>query len=567
MTETPTPSSAQAATSRWFFGPVPDLLWGCGVAYALVFALLSIDGPSMRSLLPVGLLPLAILFTGIPHYGATLLRVYARREDRRAYVVFAVFTTIAVWVGFAVGVHNDLAGSLILTLYLTWSPWHYTGQNYGIAMMFLRRRVPNLSKSTQRLVYSSFTLSFILTLLSIHALESNVDYAPIAYENTVYRFIAIPFPPLVSATLLWITGVAYAGCLVGAAIQLLRVASPRDLVPVATITLTQALWFSIPVTARYAGFFSDLEPFSLEHAAYAFLWVGIGHSVQYLWITSYFAARSPGFSGQRTQFRKALFAGAAIWIVPGLIFAPEILGRVPFDAGLAVMVAAVVNIHHFILDGAIWKLRDGRIARVLIRNQSADPAPSSSLSTGARWAAASFAVAGAICVVIYGWAALEAEYGGVRAILERDVNRLETASKRLAWIGRDSSELHVTASLLRLRGRNEEAALAHAEKAVALHASARTFETLGHVYQTLGRRPAAIDAYEKALAEEPNSPEIQNNLAWVLATGPPNEANSRRAVAYAKSAVRALGEDPTALDTLGVAFASTGRFDLARRQC
>src|SRR6202034_4761608 len=30
---------------------------------------------------------------------------------------------------------------------------------------------------------------------------------------------------------------------------------------------------------------------------------------------------------------------------------------------------ALINIHHFILDGAIWKLRDGRIAAVLLNTR------------------------------------------------------------------------------------------------------------------------------------------------------------------------------------------------------
>jgi hypothetical protein len=34
----------------------------------------------------LGLLPFAILVTSVPHYGATLLRVYARKEDREKYL-------------------------------------------------------------------------------------------------------------------------------------------------------------------------------------------------------------------------------------------------------------------------------------------------------------------------------------------------------------------------------------------------------------------------------------------------------------------------------------------------
>ncbi len=33
------------------------------------------------------------------------------------------------------------------------------------------------------------------------------------------------------------------------------------------------------------------------------------------------------------------------------------------------IVTAVVNIHHFILDGVVWKLRDPRVSKVLTSTQ------------------------------------------------------------------------------------------------------------------------------------------------------------------------------------------------------
>src|SRR5690606_34681997 len=131
---TSAPAPAAPARSPWLFGPAPDLLLGCGVAYAGVFALLALRGPELRALVPMGLVPLVYLVTSAPHYGATLLRVYERREDGRGYALFAVWATLALAGLFVAGLHSVALGSLILTLYLTWSPWHYSGQNYGIAV-------------------------------------------------------------------------------------------------------------------------------------------------------------------------------------------------------------------------------------------------------------------------------------------------------------------------------------------------------------------------------------------------------------------------------------------------
>ena len=72
-------------TSRWLYGPVPDLLLGCGLWYAVAFCAFVFAGTGIREGGAASLLPFIVLFFSTPHYGATLLRVYERREDRRAY--------------------------------------------------------------------------------------------------------------------------------------------------------------------------------------------------------------------------------------------------------------------------------------------------------------------------------------------------------------------------------------------------------------------------------------------------------------------------------------------------
>jgi hypothetical protein len=132
--------AAPKAPSRWLFGPARDLILGCGLWYLVALALLCVEGPTIRAATGAAILPMLTLVFGTPHYGATLLRVYERREDRRGYAIFAVWTTALLALLFVVAVHQPLLGSLILTVYLTWSLWHYTGQNYGLTVMFLRRR-------------------------------------------------------------------------------------------------------------------------------------------------------------------------------------------------------------------------------------------------------------------------------------------------------------------------------------------------------------------------------------------------------------------------------------------
>ena len=71
------------------------------------------------------------------------------------------------------------------------------------------------------------------------------------------------------------------------------------------------------------------------------------------------------------------------------------------------LVAAMVNIHHFMIDGAIWKLRDGRVARALIRREA--PGPDAIGAPRRRWLAPILLGAGAL------WA-----FSTVASLVERD---------------------------------------------------------------------------------------------------------------------------------------------------
>jgi Tfp pilus assembly protein PilF len=103
------------------------------------------------------------------------------------------------------------------------------------------------------------------------------------------------------------------------------------------------------------------------------------HSTQYLWITSYYQrkeARAAGDANWKfSTYLLTLIAGGIALFIPG----PWIVSRL-FHADFAasfLTFTALVNIHHFILDGALWKLRDTRIASFLVNSESRQsPGPS-----------------------------------------------------------------------------------------------------------------------------------------------------------------------------------------------
>ena len=72
-------------------------------------------------------------------------------------------------------------------------------------------------------------------------------------------------------------------------------------------------------------------------------------------------------AGTAGRYWTTLVAGGVALFVPGPWLASYV-GRFDFTSSVLI-VTAVVNIHHFVLDGVVWKLRDPRVSKVLTSTQ------------------------------------------------------------------------------------------------------------------------------------------------------------------------------------------------------
>ena len=532
--------STRDQSGRWLFGPAPDLLLGCGLGYILLFAIFLMTGTDRAAVSALGVVPLISILTGTPHYGATLLRVYEKREERRAYAFFAVWVTAVVWGLFYVGLYSALLGSLLVTLYLTWSPWHYTGQNYGIAVMFLRRRGVALGARSKRLVYLSFLLSYVLTFLALHGSDEGGTYSAFTpYEGGTFRLIRLGIPSPFWEVAFAGTGIAYLGVLGVTARVLLQRASARDLAPAVTLVLTQILWFSLPTVARFAGLFGAHGPLSTDATAYAFFWVATGHSVQYLWITTFYAAGSRSTGARAFFLLKTLVAGSFIWSVPGLVYGLTVMGTafggVAQGADSFVLLAAVVNLHHFILDGAIWKLRDGRVARILIRRApDVGVVPEPVDAPRRRWLAPVVYALGTLATLQVLTSYTEHRFFFEPALTRGDLRAAQRSIDRLGWIRSDAANDYLRlGNLAAGDGVYQVATLAY-EESLARQPTAAAHLAMGRMAQRRGDLEGAIEAYERAVEVNPQHAEALTllGLAWLRLDEPARaEEPLERAVA------------------------------------
>src|SRR5271169_2229390 len=347
------PAQSAAAQNPWIYRPWIDLTVGCGAWSAPLLLAGFYFSNSYNRGWTVAFYFLALL-SNYPHFMATVYRAYHTREEFQKYRIYTVH--VALLLGLAGVVTHVWYGLLpwIFTLYICWSPWHYTGQNFGLMMMFARRAGVSPTEAERRALRLSFIASFILLMLSFHTGPSGD--ALILSLGLAAKF-TLPARAILALFFIGASGWAL--------VSLARRSTFRTILPVLTLTVTQFLWFLLPAVIEFV---SGRE---IPQTRYSSGLLAVLHSTQYLWITSYYqkkealAAGDPKWSFSR--YLVTLIAGGIALFSPG----PWIVSRI-FHADFAASFlpfTALINIHHFILDGAIWKLRDSRIASLLLDSQ------------------------------------------------------------------------------------------------------------------------------------------------------------------------------------------------------
>jgi len=550
--------SAQSAGRRWLFGPVSDLAFGCGALYTAVFGAQALLGADMRVWLPITLQPFLTLALGAPHYGATLLRTAQRSPDGGKHVFFALWTGLLMIALLVLGLRQFWIGSLLVTLYVTWSPWHYSAQNYGVAVAFLRRRGVDLEPGTKRVLRGAFVSSYLLTVVALHGARAE-GYAPVSYRGTVFTMLPVGLPANWMPWLYAGLGAIFLACSAVAGARLLRRAGARALDAPMVLWVTQTLWFVVPPLARYWDLFGGVDPLAPENAPYTVMWVAVFHFVQYLWITTYQAAGTSAAAGRAAYLGKALLAGAALWMLPPLVFAPGVLGGVPFDLGLGVLAAALVNLHHFVLDGVIWKTSPGPVARLVRADWTPhplfEPRPLG-------WLRPLGVAIGIACVAIGLAGYWEAGVGLLRASERDDYVRMRTGMERLAWLGRDSPRFYVALSRLATQRGDGAQARRELERSLALYPTAEAWYVLGNWHEKAQDWRQAGSAYANAIALDANDAGSHYRLgvAWLRLGEParardalaraavlvPNDRRVQKSLARAEKLLRERSGEPAA---------------------
>jgi tetratricopeptide (TPR) repeat protein len=461
---------SQPRKSPWIQSPSIDLIVGCG-AWSLPLLILPyvFGGIGQNRALAFSTLALIVNY---PHYMATIYRAYRTREDFVRYRVVTLYCS-ALLLSVLIAAHEFYGLiPLLMTIYLTWSPWHYMGQNFGLMMMFAHRNELKVSRIDRHALWIAFVASYVLIFLRVHTVASTDPFV-----------ISLGLPPrLLDLLRIPLTAVFFAGMVpLGRLIRQAGAKRKRDsaqpeqwkamLAPL-TLYITQFLWAVLPTVLFF------LNGLGVPQVAYSVSILAIMHCAQYLWITNYYARReakaeSAAWNWQ-AYFAVLVIGGIALFI-PGPWLASYALGR---DFAMSALIfTAVVNIHHFVLDGAIWKLRDTRIRSLL----TATDTSVTGTSVEAPWIPVGWAwrIMASTAVILL---LLVAGFDQVRYYLGNRMNNISSLGTAVAMNPHDS--------MMQMR--------------------------LGRAYESAGDRTRMESAFRDSVRANPSNLEGQNAVARVL---------------------------------------------------
>ena len=563
----PTPL-AGANGSPWIYRPWVDLLIGCGGCSAPLLLAAWVAASHARQW-SFAFYFLALIFN-YPHFMATIYRAYRTREEFQKYRIFTLHITVLIALT-AILAHADFrVVPWVFTLYINWSPWHYSGQNYGLLMMFARRGGTSVTPLERRLLHWAFISSFVMLLVSFHTGVSNDPF--VLSLNLPEKF---SIPARVAGGVLY---VFFSGWVISAWVKR---GGWKGMAAPLTLLATQGLWFVLPTAlGLVAGS-------AIPQTRYSSGILAVLHSAQYLWITSYYARREARAAGN-TSWRMGtyfvtLIAGGIALFIPG----PWLVSYAfHYDFAVSFLIfTALVNIHHFILDGAIWKLRDSRVASVLVKGGERSEVEAGAKATswfGGRSAGAhAFRVAVAAILFLLGGMDQFRYFSGTDegnlphllgaaslnpydSSLEMRIARAQTQAGQtdgaLAALAR-AIEVNLSnpvpqearARALLVAGRYEEA-YAHYQKMLARFPNDTDARVnYGLLAMRLGHADEAIEAWEKAIDADPSQANAQLYLAEALDHRDEHAAAVRHYRAYLDLALRETGESaPTVIQRAAV---------------
>jgi hypothetical protein len=311
-----------------------------------VMSLFALDGATVGGYATVAYF---ILFSNSAHFASSTVRMYTMEGHAEAWPFLTMAFPLVIVGVLMLGmlVPGDV-GPHLQALYLTWSPYHYAAQSYGLAVMYCYRSGCLLNLEDKRLLRVVAMLPFAFSfLVQTGGGRTGLpwlmpfDLMGQPWWQSVVSVIEPTLTVAVFALPLWLMW------------RLSRSATgPMPLISL-LIVLSNAVWWFV------------LAPIN------AFLLATVFHGIQYLSVVIIFHVRDQRARPDNTHgtlWHVLTFYGACFVLGYGLFHvAPQAFVLLGFGVVESFLLCgASINIHHFIVDAFIWKLGKGSANRRIV---------------------------------------------------------------------------------------------------------------------------------------------------------------------------------------------------------
>lgn len=361
------PESAQSPQSKpektapyaWILSPAIDLFFCCGGLLWIVFLVSALAKSSLPAantgLILLGIAGIHLLSE--THTAATLERLHQSEPTRKALSNFGLIASaVCVVLAIAALVTPGLP-AIFAKIYLIWIVQHFMAQTYGIALIYCYKRNYLMNLWEKRIFKFAIDATIVYGILKQFAFK----------EWSMDKFIGQTLPfwgPLpqpifmLSDWALKIAILAFVGMIVAKFVR------ERKMFPLPAVLLTA----------------TGIAIFTLPRSVTTSLWVYVPaffHGCQYLVVSVSYFLKERGLPENvaTSEVRKLLLTPvtlkyfATLFIVGVFIYGgvPGLLQDFGFDYKVAfASIFCVINFHHFLIDAAIWRLRDPRLRNLLI---------------------------------------------------------------------------------------------------------------------------------------------------------------------------------------------------------
>ncbi|MCH2173092.1 hypothetical protein MK489_20120 [Myxococcota bacterium] len=286
----------------------------------------------------ISLMAMLILLTNSTHFASSTVRLYTKpgaTEDMPfltlAFPVVAfLMLTLCIFEAGTLGPH-------LQSLYLTWSPFHYAAQAYGLAVMYSMHSGCRLRPLDKKLLRWVCLLPFLLAIVQAGdvgigwLLPRSVMMEPQVIELllTTQKILTVLIFASPIALFFWVWR---------------QSGMPMPFISL-LVVITNGVWWA---TLSYRD---------------AFVWATVFHGVQYLAIVTIFHLKDQRKAGdpRSAVHHVARFYATSLVLAYGLFaLLPHAYVLVGFGfVESMLLVVAAINVHHFIVDAFIWRLSRG----------------------------------------------------------------------------------------------------------------------------------------------------------------------------------------------------------------